>query len=407
MRRYDKITPDGAKDKLFEQCEVRREVLSALSLLFEGRAYREVITPGFEFYDVFDSSSNNYFPQENMYKLTDLKGRMLVARPDSTVPIARVVATRLRGHSLPIRLYYSQDVYRMVSGSNGRSGEIMQAGVELIGSSSAKSDLEVLSLAAEALKCCRIADFRVEIGHIGIYKYLINSLNCSDEQREAIRSCIESKNYAALGDLLKEFDSPAAKALGQLPRMFGGAEVFEEAAELFRDFEDGELDEILKYLEFVYSSLQRCGLESKLMVDFGLVNQADYYTGIIFHGYIKGAGEPVVSGGRYDGLIKDFGENLPATGFGINVDLITAALLQSGLYNAEKKKVLVFCEAEAVSSAFSYINALSQSGVAAEFCTFDTLEETESYAVSVGADKICVVTADDVRMITVGGKADE
>ncbi|MBQ2755294.1 MAG: ATP phosphoribosyltransferase regulatory subunit, partial [Oscillospiraceae bacterium] len=88
MRRYDKITPDGAKDKLFEQCEVRREVLSALSLLFEGRAYREVITPGFEFYDVFDSSSNNYFPQENMYKLTDLKGRMLVARPDSTVPIA-------------------------------------------------------------------------------------------------------------------------------------------------------------------------------------------------------------------------------------------------------------------------------------------------------------------------------
>ena len=170
MRRYDKITPDGAKDKLFEQCEVRREVLSALSLLFEGRAYREVITPGFEFYDVFDSSSNNYFPQENMYKLTDLKGRMLVARPDSTVPIARVVATRLRGHSLPIRLYYSQDVYRMVSGSNGRSGEIMQAGVELIGSSSAKSDLEVLSLAAEALKCCRIADFRIEIGHIGRYQ---------------------------------------------------------------------------------------------------------------------------------------------------------------------------------------------------------------------------------------------
>jgi len=142
-------------------------------------------------------------------------------------------------------------------------------------------------------------------------------------------------------------------------------------------------------------------------VDFGLVNQADYYTGIIFHGYIKGAGEPVVSGGRYDGLIKDFGENLPATGFGINVDLITAALLQNGLYNAEKKKVLVFCAENDVSSAFSYIDALSQSGVTAEFCTFDTLEETESYAVSIGADRICVVSADNVKIINVGGNADE
>lgn len=406
MRRYDKITPDGAKDRLFEQCEVRREVLSALSVLFEGRAYREVITPGFEFYDVFDSSSN-YFPQESMYKLTDLKGRMLVARPDSTVPIARLVATRLRSHSLPIRLYYSQNVYSLVSGSNGRSGEVMQAGVELIGSNSSKSDLEVLALSAEALKRCRISDFRIEIGHIGIYKYLIGRLDCSDAQRENIRSCIESKNYAALGDLLKEFDSPAAKALGQLPRMFGGAEIFEEAAELFRDFADGELDEIISYLEFVYSSLQSCGLDGKLMVDFGLVNQADYYTGIIFHGYIKGAGEPVVSGGRYDGLIKDFGENLPATGFGINVDLITAALLQNGLYNAEKKKVLVFCAENDVSSAFSYIDALSQSGVTAEFCTFDTLEETESYAVSIGADRICVVSADNVKIINVGGNADE
>ncbi len=406
MKRYDKITPDGAKDRLFEQCDVRRELLSALSALFSGRAYREVITPGFEFYDVFDSSSR-YFPQESVYKLSDLKGRLLVARPDSTVPIARVVATRLRGHSLPLRLYYEQNVYSLVNGSDARSSEIMQAGVELIGSSGAKADIEVLALAAEALERCGLADFRIELGHIGIYKYLIGRLDCGDEQREDIRSCIESKNYAALGDLLREFDSPAARALGQLPRLFGGEEVFREAEELFRDVAGDELCGVLAYLKAVYSALESCGFGGKLMVDFGLVNRADYYTGIIFHGYVSGAGEPVVSGGRYDGLIREFGEDMPATGFGINVDLVAAALLQSGIYRIKPERTLVFSGETEVARAFEYIDALRRSGVTAEFCTFDTLEEAKGYAAREGISRICVVSGDGVRVINAGGCADE
>ena len=406
MRRYDRITPDGAKDRLFEQCDVRREVLSALSALFSARSYREAITPGFEFYDVFDSSSSS-LPQDGMFKLTDLKGRLLVARPDSTVPIARLVATRLRGHSLPIRLYYSQNVYRMVSGSNGQSGEIMQAGVELIGSSTAKSDIEVLTLAAEALKRCGLSDFRIELGHIGIYKYLINRIGCGDEQREDIRSCIESKNYAALGDLLSGFDSPAARALGQLPRLFGGEEVFEKASVLFRDFADEELERVLGYLKSVYRTLQRCGLDGKLMVDFGLVNQADYYTGIIFHGYISEAGEPVASGGRYDGLIKDFGESLPATGFAVNVDLVSAALLQSGGVREQPERVLVFCREDETAEALGCIGELEKSGVTAEFCTLESLDEAVSYAKKTGIKRICVVERGCVRTIDAGGDADE
>ncbi len=406
MKRYDKITPDGAKDRLFEQCDARRETLSALSGLFEGRAYREVITPGFEFYDVFDSSSR-YFPQESVYKLSDLKGRLLVARPDSTVPIARVTATRLRGHGLPLRLYYGQNVYSLVNGSDGRSSEIMQAGVELIGSSGARSDIEVLELAAEALERCGLADFRIELGHIGIYKYLIGRLGCGDERRESIRSCIGAKNYAALGDLLREFDSPAARALGQLPRLFGGEEVFGEAEELFRDFADAELYSVLEYLKSVYSVLESCGLGGKLMVDFGLVNRADYYTGIIFHGYVSGAGEPVVSGGRYDGLIRDFGEDLPATGFGINVDLVTAALLQGGIYRSKPERALVFCGENDAAQAFSYIGELRRSGMIAEFCTFDTLAEAKSYARREGISRVCVVSGDGIQVISAGGYADE
>ncbi|MCQ2491407.1 MAG: ATP phosphoribosyltransferase regulatory subunit, partial [Ruminococcus sp.] len=95
MRNYDLITPEGTKDLLFGESVIRRSIEDTLSSIFSKRGYIEIITPGLEFYDVFNLNSR-YFPQENLYKLTDSKGRLLVMRPDSTMPIARVVATRLR-----------------------------------------------------------------------------------------------------------------------------------------------------------------------------------------------------------------------------------------------------------------------------------------------------------------------
>lgn len=70
MKKYDRITPEGTKDLLFQECEAQRKFIETLRTTFEARAYHEVITPGFEFYDVF-SSNSMYFPQESMYKLID------------------------------------------------------------------------------------------------------------------------------------------------------------------------------------------------------------------------------------------------------------------------------------------------------------------------------------------------
>ena len=93
MRKYDLITPEGTKDFLFEECLVRREIEQDLHDLFRSKGYSELTTPGLEFFDVFQSESGHY-PQERLYKLTDSKGRLLVLRPESTMPIARVAATR-------------------------------------------------------------------------------------------------------------------------------------------------------------------------------------------------------------------------------------------------------------------------------------------------------------------------
>ena len=103
MKRYDLITPEGTRDLLFDDCLARRQVENKLSKLFEGFGYSEVVTPGIEFYDMFIGSTRN-FQQESLYKLVDSKGRLIVMRPDSTIPIARLAATRLKEAELPLRL---------------------------------------------------------------------------------------------------------------------------------------------------------------------------------------------------------------------------------------------------------------------------------------------------------------
>lgn len=102
MKKYANITPEGTKDFLFEECDARRKIEGTLSTLFKEKNYRKVITPAVEFYDVFNRNSAG-MPLETMYKLTDMHGRLLVLRPDNTMPIARVVATRLNNSVFPIR----------------------------------------------------------------------------------------------------------------------------------------------------------------------------------------------------------------------------------------------------------------------------------------------------------------
>ncbi|MBQ8614607.1 MAG: ATP phosphoribosyltransferase regulatory subunit, partial [Ruminiclostridium sp.] len=111
MKRYDLLTPEGTRDLLFDECVALRTVEDKLRSVFQSHGYAEVVTPGLEFFDVF-SSKSRYFSQESMYKLTDAKGRLMVLRPDSTLPIARLVGTRLREETFPLKLFYNQTIYR-------------------------------------------------------------------------------------------------------------------------------------------------------------------------------------------------------------------------------------------------------------------------------------------------------
>ena len=95
MRTYNKVTPEGTKDLLFEECLIHRAVERKLTAVFAARGFHEVVTPGMEFMDVFDPEVSGIAP-EIMYKMSDRRGRLIVMRPDSTMPIARLAATRLQ-----------------------------------------------------------------------------------------------------------------------------------------------------------------------------------------------------------------------------------------------------------------------------------------------------------------------
>lgn len=387
MKRYDKVTPEGTKDYLFDECSRRSRVTGILKDIFKARGYRRVMTPTIEFYDVFGASAS-YLPQENMYKLMDHKGRLMVLCPDGTVPIARLCATRLSQMEMPLRLYYSHNVYRMANGLRGHSSEIYQCGAELIGSGSVRSDLEILEMAASSLENISGDNgYRLEICHIGYFKALMDSLGADEVIREEIRYNIEQKNFASLNDVLEQFpDNKAAVALKYLPRLFGGEEVFEQAYALF---DDEQARRSLDYLKTIYSSLQQLGLGDKVIIDLGLVNQAEYYTGIIFRGYFDEVGEPVLSGGRYDNLLSDFGAAQPATGFAVNVDLASNVIEKKPPLTAD---VLVMAAGEDyLVKAILYRKQLIAKGQVAENCVLEDREAAISYAERCGIAQVHVI----------------
>ncbi len=390
MKRYDLITPEGTRDLLFNDCLARRTVEDKLSGLFRGFGYSEVVTPGIEFYDLFSGSSRN-FRQESMYKLTDSKGRLMVMRPDSTIPIARLASTRLKDAKLPLRLYYNQTIYENNALLKGRSDEVVQAGIELIGGVNRKrADYEALCMAVESLAEFDKENFRLEIGHIGYFKELVKKLGVDSEVGEEIRLLISQKNYPALNDLLDESgDNRITNALKHLPRLFGGIEVLDKAAELF---DDERIAAILDDLREVYNRLSALGYEGKISVDLGIVSHTDYYTGIVFKGYLSGVGQSVLKGGRYDGLLGEFGDPCPAVGFGVNCNEVARYLRKKSLAPSLKEpECIVFGEKGYVVEAIAFARNLVREGKIVENSLFNTLEETKEYCASKGIHKIYVV----------------
>ena len=381
-----RITPEGTKDYLFKECTAVNYVCKKIEKVFINHQFHQVITPGLEFYDLFSAESSG-ISQESMFKTSDNSGRIVVVRPDSTLPIARLVTTRLQNEIFPVRLYYNQPVYRNNPGLTGRSNEIIQLGVELIGSTGKRADIEVITTAVESLSA--VSDnFRLEIGHSMIFNVLSDELEATENQKEQIKTYIENKNYSALNDCLDKLEqNETTSAIRSLPSLFGGDEVFEKAEQIIKS---KKAQQAIEYLKSLYQMLQSLNLGDKLSLDLGLVQRNEYYSGIVFSGYIHGYGDAVLSGGRYDKIFDKTDMPMGAAGFAININHIAEKARYKSRNNLPE--VLVFAKSnESVMKAVEYTAKLVKEGVKAQFSDLSDEKEAREFAEKLGIKEFEVI----------------
>lgn len=381
MQNWSKSIPEGTRDILFQDCAVKIEIENKLRGLYKKTGYMEIITPTLEYYDVFNIG-NQGVEQESMYKLLDNSGRILVLRPDITMPVARVAGTKLKGNYYPLRFCYSMNVFRTNENLNGKKNEFTQCGVEIIGVENFRADVEVLTTAIKAMLEIGIDNFKVELGQVQFFKGIAEEIKMSSADIEKIRGFIENKNFAALKDFLDnneyELDGKTINALNSLPRLFGGIEVINKARTLTNN---AKAIEALDSIETIYKILEKMELNQYFSVDLGMVHHIDYYTGPIFRAYVAGYGNDVLFGGRYDSLIEQFGINIPATGFAINVDSIVEVMVKSNKNELDlSADYLIYYDVELMGQANILADQIRRSGLVCELALLKSKEENIEYA---------------------------
>ena len=343
-----KNLPQGVQDILPQECRVLWDVRERLTRAFEARGYAPVLSAAVEYYDTY-AGIRNALPQERMFKFTDSDGRLLVLRPDATLSISRIAATKLPEPRA--RLYYFLDKWDAQSTGGGRTREIIQAGVERLGEEGAYSDAQTIAFAIDCMRETGLNDCILDVGHVGYMKGLLEECGLSDAQAEEVRASLNAKDGLNAERLLRGAGAgeETLSAVRALPTLFGGAEVFARAGRLTAN---ARALAALAHLEKVHRILADMGYEKSVCFDLGTGKSLSYYSGIVFSGLVKEVGAPVLSGGRYDTLADDFGKHIPAVGFAIGLKRVLVALERQGnLPPQPASDVAVCCEEGAEGEA--------------------------------------------------------
>lgn len=313
--------PLGMRDD-FPSIVKRKSKLSAAGIqIMEQYGYEMLQTPSLEYYETIGKISA--IADNQLFKLLDNQGQTLVLRPDMTSPIARVAASKLLKEKMPVRLGYYSNVFRAQLREGGRPAEFEQMGVELIGDESLYADAEVILLATEILRKLRVESGRIVIGHTQLLQQVLRGYGLEETVIENLRSEMVAKNKVAYENLIDSLTiRPDAKKA--LQKMMNATRLEE-----WKDWID-DTDEIqLSLYEDMFklkAILDRNGLEEFVTYDLSFTSHMTYYTGMVFEIYGEGSGFPLGNGGRYDGLMKQFGLHVGATGFGLRVDRLLEAM---------------------------------------------------------------------------------
>jgi ATP phosphoribosyltransferase regulatory subunit len=312
------MIPRGVQCYFGEEVNRRRKVESILAATMKNWGFQEIILPFFDYLEDFSYGLGPHIGDQ-VYRFLDSDGSLLALRPDLTTLVAKTVATRMTEHPQPIKLFYSGEVFRQTRAGAGRQKEFYQVGLESIGSVMLWADIEVLLLAIECLLQLGVEGSRIALGHVGFFNGIISVLNLPPDRADAVRKAVDDKDSAWLRrevDAL-EISVETKKFLADLPDLAGGREVLESALSVV---ENSRSREALNELVQIHSTFESLGLQDYLIFDLAEVRGLDYYTGIVFKIYGRAQGFELGGGGRYDGLLRKFGWDLPAVGFSFTMD---------------------------------------------------------------------------------------
>ena len=286
--------------------------------------YRHVITPLVESMEVLELGLG-VEQRRRLFKFTDERGDVVALVGERTVPVARLVAGKLRSAALPLRLCYAGPVVSTDEGRFHNRRETYQVGAELIGATGPVADAEVIALAARCMEATGIRRYEIDVGHAEFFQGIMEAVRLPDDVKAAVRAALAARDFVALEALLEgtSLKSAEHELLLRFPALRGGPEILDAAGALVRNRRS---EAALAELARVRDLLVAHGIDEVVVLDLGAIRDFDYYTGVIFEGYGPDFGRPIAQGGRYDGLLARFGRPAPATGFMVQLDMVAEAL---------------------------------------------------------------------------------
>ena len=290
------------------------EALQGLKDLYRKFGYTQFKMSKFEEYDTY-AQIKDFLISDKVITFTDTNGKLLAMKPDVTVSIIKNSDDNL---SQVQKVYYNENVYR-VSGGAHAFKEIMQAGLECIGDIDAYNICEVIMLAVKSLDFIS-SNFVLDISHMGYVAGLISSGGFSAEETAAVLNAVGEKNLPELISICKQknLSEELTEKITGLVSIYGP--VKDVIKQLDRICVNEEMKAAAEELRVICDALSQCGLDKNVQLDFSVVNDMNYYNGIVFRGYIEGVPAGVISGGQYDKLMNKMGKRAKAIGFAVYLD---------------------------------------------------------------------------------------
>jgi ATP phosphoribosyltransferase regulatory subunit len=327
--------PPGTRDVLPDEMRELRKLDLALVEVFERYGYGEVRTPAIEYDEVMARGDGR--SAGSAYRFFDERGDLLALRPDMTIPIARLVASRFAQAEPPFRLCYVANAFRAVRPQRGQMREFGQAGVELIGAPAPAGTAEVIEVLEAALDAAGLTRAVIGLGDADLYRQLLSEMGVEGRSRE---SALEKLATHDLVGLEAELSAQEGMSLEQtetlvaLTQLRGGRDVLAEARGIGGD----AVERATARLQGTFDALEERGAADRVLVDLGLLRDLGYYSGAILEVYDPAVGHILGGGGRYDRLMAKFGLDLPAAGFALYLERVHIAQAEEERLRRESER---------------------------------------------------------------------